>query len=130
MTACVIDTSAVLAHLQGESGGDAAFDWLAKGAAMSIINVQELASKLAEAGVTRRDAEATLADLGVDIRPITVDLAMEAGFMRPQTGKRGLSHGDRACLALARSVELPAVTADKAWAEVAENLGVEVALVQ
>jgi len=130
MTACIIDTSAVLAHLQGESGGDAAFDWLAKGASISILNVQELASKLAEAGVSREDTEATITDLGVDIRPITVGLAVDAGFLRMQTKKKGLSHGDRACLALARSLNLPAVTADQVWLDLAEELEAEVVLVR
>lgn len=130
MTACVIDTSAVLAHLQGESGGDAAFDWLAKGASISILNVQELASKLAEAGVSREDTEATITDLGVDIRPITIELAVDAGFMRLQIGKNGLSHGDRASLTLARSFNVPAVTADRVWLDLAKDLGVEVVLVR
>ena len=42
----------------------------------------------------------------------------------------GLSHGDRACLAPARSLGLPAVTADRPWTEVADPLGVGVELVR
>ena len=101
MVTCAIDTSAILAHLQSEAGGDVALDWLERGAAVSILNVQELASKLAEAGVERGQVEATLADLSLEARPITVDLALDAAFMRADAGRRGLSHGDRACLALA-----------------------------
>ena len=130
MATCAIDTSAILAHLQNETGGDVVLDWLERGAAVSILNVQELASKLAEAGVERGQVEATLADLSLEIRPITVDLALDAGFMRADAGRRGLSHGDRACLALARQLGLPAVTADRPWADVAPALGVEVSLVR
>lgn len=130
VVACAIDTSAILAHLQGEAGGDVVLDWLERGAAASILNVQELASKLAEAGVERGQVEATVADLSLDVRPITLELALDAGFMRADAGRRGLSHGDRACLALARSLGLPAVTADRPWADVAPALGVEVSLIR
>ena len=127
---CAIDTSAILAHLQDEAGGDVVLEWLERGAAVSILNVQELASKLAEAGVEREAVAATLADLSLEVRPITVDLALDAGFMRAGAGRRGLSHGDRACLALARQLGLPAVTADRPWADVAPALGVEASLIR
>ena len=130
MTACVIDASAVLAHLQGEDGGDAAFEWLAKGAAISIINVQELAYNLARAGIGRADIETVLADLSLDMRPITLELALDAGAMPVTTAKRRPSHADRACLALARALDLPAVTADTPWADLADELGVEVVLIR
>ena len=129
MTVCVIDTSAVLSHLQDEEGGDVAFDWLERRTSISILNVQ-LVSKLAEAGMDREDVQATLADLPLDIQPITSELAIDAGFMRSQTGRRGLSHGDRACLALARSLALPAVTADRPWADLSEELAIEVVLIR
>ena len=130
VVACAIDTSAILAHLQNEPGGDIVLDWLERGAVVSILNVQELASKLAEAGVERGAVETTLADLSLDLRPITVELALDAGFMRADAGRRGLSHGDRACLALARHLGLPAVTADRPWADVAPAIGVEVRLIR
>ena len=50
--------------------------------------------------------------------------------MRTDAGRRGLSHGDRACLALARQLGLPAVTADRPWADVAIALGDEVSLIR
>jgi PIN domain nuclease of toxin-antitoxin system len=38
----------------------------------------------------------------------------------------GLSLGDRACLALAAALGVPAVTADRSWQSVAEAVGVQV----
>jgi ribonuclease VapC len=38
----------------------------------------------------------------------------------------GLSLGDRACLALARLRDLPAVTADRAWAKLDLGIPIEV----
>lgn len=55
---------------------------------------------------------------------------MAAGRMREATAGHGLSLGDRSCLALAAALNLPAVTADRAWAEVAEAVDVEVVLVR
>lgn len=130
MTACVIDASAVLAHLQEEDGGDVAFEWLAKGAAMSIINVQELVYNLARADVGRPDIETVLADLSLDMRPITLELALDAATLPMTSAKRRPSHADRACLALARSLNLPAVTADTPWADLGDELGVEVVLIR
>ncbi|MBI3977092.1 MAG: hypothetical protein HY331_02795 [Chloroflexi bacterium] len=42
------------------------------------------------------------------------DLAYQAGLLHPATRQAGLSLGDRACLALARRLGLPALTADRA----------------
>mgnify|MGYP001269866413 FL=1 len=50
--------------------------------------------------------------------------------MRDATKRVGLSHGDRACLALAKKMGFPAVTADRAWAEIADAIGIEVVLIR
>jgi PIN domain nuclease of toxin-antitoxin system len=44
------------------------------------------------------------------------------------TRKYGLSLGDRACLALAKSKNLPVLTADKVWKEL--DLGVKIRLIR
>jgi PIN domain nuclease of toxin-antitoxin system len=58
------------------------------------------------------------------------DLAFDAGLLFSLTGAAGLSLGDRACLALARRRAATALTADRAWARVAEAVGVEVELIR
>ena len=50
--------------------------------------------------------------------------------MRTLTDRIGLSLGDRFCLALARRTGLAALTADRAWSEVAEALGIAVTLIR
>ena len=69
-------------------------------------------------------------DLGLDVRDLTLPLALEAGAMITVTRPKGLSEGDRACLALAGALGVPAVTADRPWADVAEDLGVQVELIR
>jgi ribonuclease VapC len=55
-------------------------------------------------------------------------LAIGAAAMLLPTTPWGLSLGDRACLALARLHDLPAVTADPAWAQL--DLGIRVEVVR
>ena len=50
--------------------------------------------------------------------------------MRPATRAVGLSLGDRACLALAAELGVPALTADRGWAGVAEAAGVAVQVIR
>jgi PIN domain nuclease of toxin-antitoxin system len=55
-------------------------------------------------------------------------MALRAGKLRAAARSRGLSLGDRACLALAQREGLPALTADRAWAGL--DIGVEVRLIR
>ena len=50
-------------------------------------------------------------------------------MLRPITLERGLSLGDRYCLALARREGVPALTAERRWPEIAMAAGVEVELI-
>lgn len=54
----------------------------------------------------------------------TPDHARTAGAMYADTRKLGLSLGDRACLALAEELGLPALTADAAWSKVKTSIEV------
>lgn len=129
MPICVVDTSTVFVDLNEEQGAVEARRWL-RDAAISAINLQEVVSKCLDKGVPAEAISALIAALRLDVHPLDASLAMEAGMMRLATAHVGLSHGDRACLALARKLGLPAVTADRAWADVAQELGVEVILVR
>ena len=56
------------------------------------------------------------------------ELAYQVGLLRPLTKGAGLSLGDRACLALAQHLNLPALTADQAWKGL--SLGIEVQVIR
>ena len=131
MTTAVFDTSALLAHLNRETGAEVVEAWLDRGgSAVSALTVQELTKKIAERGGTREDADVTVDDLGLAVHHLTRDLGLDAGAMVTVTKPKGLSEGDRACLALARHLEVPAVTADRPWADVAGEVGVRVELIR
>lgn len=129
MTAVVLDASALLALLLGEPGADkvkAALD----GSMMGAVNLTEVVSHYAKLGAARHDIEALLRPLPFRLAPIDAALSYEAGMLRPITLERGLSLGDRYCLALAKREGAPALTAERRWPEIADAAGVVVELIR
>lgn len=70
----------------------------------------------------------TLDALGLEIVNFDTEFAYQTGFLRPLARSIGLSLGDRACLALAASLGVPALTCDRAWTTL--NLAVTVNLIR
>ena len=116
MSSVVLDASALLASIYDEPGGrqvDAALD---ASAAISTVNLSEVVARLAADGLPVEQVRAGIESWRLDIVEFNAELALEAGMLRPTTRRAGLSLGDRACLALARRLGLPVLTADRAWA--------------
>jgi PIN domain nuclease of toxin-antitoxin system len=67
-----------------------------------------------------------LQDLDLDLHPFDEPLAFETGALRAATRDRGLSLGDRACLALAQRLGASVLTADRAWQGLDLGIPVEV----
>lgn len=110
----VLDASAVLALLNREDGFEAVAAVL-PAAVLSAVNYAEVISKLRERGVPTEAVVEAVRSLGVEIVPFTEEQALQAGDLRPLTKPLGLSLGDRACLALARTRACAAMTAERAW---------------
>lgn len=133
--ASILDASALLALLQDEPGAPAVIGAIEAGAAISTVNFSEVLAKLAERGEHVRSTVATLrevvdrADGGLGVESFTEEDGIEAADLRPRSKSQGLSFGDRACLALAARFEVPAVTADRDWADLPE-VGVAVKLIR
>jgi ribonuclease VapC len=127
MADIVLDASAMLAHLRGEPGGDMVADRL-DGGAICAVNWTEVIQKLVDDGMSDATIRAALEGVSAGVVSFDIPLAEDAGWLRRATRERGLSLGDRACLALARREGLPVLTADRAWAEL--DLGVEVVLIR
>ena len=110
--AFVIDASADLAFLKGESGGDDA-GRLARNGLISAANLAEVVQRCLRDG---RDVDlelARLGELGVTIVDVTAALARKAGELERVTKPYGLSLADRMCLALAIERAAPVLTSDK-----------------
>lgn len=111
----VLDASAPLAVLGNEPGSDRVLPFLG-GGRISSVNLAEVLSKLVDMGMPLSVAEDVVDRLGLQMEPLDRDGAVAMASLRDATRSRGLSIGDRACLALARRLGVVAVTADRAWA--------------
>ena len=129
----VLDASALLAYLQGEVGADIVATALTQGAAISAINWAETLSKLAERGQDPDEVAEYLLNQGLLnqvllIHPVDQTLAQAIAKLRLPTQSLGLSLGDRACLALALQLQLPALTSDQIWSNL--NINVVITLIR
>jgi PIN domain nuclease of toxin-antitoxin system len=127
MAKVVLDASAILALLHREAGADIVAENLA-GAIVSAVNVAEAASRLMDNGMSEKDVRSVLMALGLDVAVFDAEMAFQSASLRAVTRDKGLSLGDRACLALAVAENLPTLTADRVWAEL--DVGVEVRLIR
>ena len=123
----VFDSSALLAMIFGEHGAKVAEQRLG-GGIVSAVNVSEVVARLVDFGTSGVDARNALLNFGLEIRPFDTALAVAAGQLRSATRAKGLSLGDRACVALAIREQAGIVTADRAWAGL--DLDVEVELIR
>jgi len=95
-------------------------DSVATGASISTVNLGEVLSRVADRGgdparVSRQMTDRGLLDGAITVEPFTNADAVEVARLRPLTRDLGLSLGDRACLALAKRLDTPVLTADSAW---------------
>lgn len=123
-----LDASALLALLRGEPGAGQVALALPE-AVISAVNLSEVAAKLSDYGIPAQDIAATFGQLDLDVRPFDAAQAYIAGGLRQPTRGKGLSLGDRACLALAAQLRVAAMTADRAWAGLSLD-GIEVRLIR
>jgi PIN domain nuclease of toxin-antitoxin system len=123
----VLDASAVLAFLHRESGREIVEEY-AGGARLSAVNLAEVRYNLADDGMSEENIDRSVGLLRMEVIPFDEDLAQRGSRLRRTTRHLGLSLGDRACLALAKRLGLPVLTADRSWAKL--DIGVEVRLIR
>jgi ribonuclease VapC len=122
VSSAILDASALLAYLRDEAGADVVADAVATGALISTVNLGEVLSRVADRGadpvrVARQMTDRGLLDGAIAVEPFTTADAIEIARLRPRTRDLGLSLGDRACLALARRLKVPVLTADSTWSK-------------
>jgi ribonuclease VapC len=114
----VLDSSAVIALLRAEPGAERVAGFMAD-AVISAVNLQEVAKHLIEAGFSADAARETLDALGLEVHAHDTEDAYLAASLVEATRRRGSGLGDRSCMALAIRLRAPALTTDRAWAELA-----------
>jgi PIN domain nuclease of toxin-antitoxin system len=120
----VLDSSALLAWIHDESGAEVVADVLEE-SVIGAVNLAEVAAKLADSGYEDAAVRRTLERARVEVIPLSATTAESSGLLRPITRTAGLSLGDRACLALAIELDLPALTADRRWKHLRTRATVE-----
>jgi ribonuclease VapC len=123
----VLDASAVLAAMFREPGCEQVEARLDDSVICSV-NAAEVVTKLVDLGFPRDDVVDQYKALRLDIVDFDESLALLAGTLRGATRHKGLSLGDRACLALAIREGATAMTADRVWTEL--DLGCKIELIR
>ena len=122
----VLDASALLALFNDEPGAQVVLDALAGDCLVSAVNQTEVLTKLLDKGLTEAEAISVMDAVEIEVIAFDASQSLDAAWLRLQTRTVGLSLGDRACLALARSRKAVALTADWPWTQVADAVGVTV----
>ena len=123
MSAIVFDSSVLIAILRQEPGSEVGEQSL-NDALISTVNLAEVATYLARNSVPPETIERALTAFPIEVVPFDREQGLIAGCLYPACKSLGLSLGDRACLALAKSKSLPVLTADKAWLELEIDVSV------
>jgi PIN domain nuclease of toxin-antitoxin system len=129
----VLDASALLAWLHLEPGALAVRAALDNTAAMSVVNWAEVLTKLADLGQDPVEVRSRMFKEGIFEKdlllwPLDEAMAVEVAKLRAKTRSRGLSLGDRACIALGQHLRLPILTSDRAWKTL--HFGVQIHLIR
>lgn len=107
----ILDASAVLAWLQEEPGADKV-DAILDRAAISAVNVAEVLHKLISKGATREDAQEIFDRISLPVLDFTEPMSRECAGL---SHEKGLSLGDRACIATSLTLGIPVLSADQKW---------------
>jgi ribonuclease VapC len=121
----VLDASAVLAWLREEPGADVVAERIA-GSHVSAVNLSEVLQKSLASGADADGLTEDLLAVGLLVADFGARHASVAAELWGSTRLLGLGVADRACLATAVVLGVPALTADRPWAGIQrEGLAVE-----
>jgi ribonuclease VapC len=122
----VLDASALLAVVFREPGMDRVNEAIRDGAVILTVNLAEVVTRILQRGSDESDMRRILTAIDPVVVPFDEELAYRAGLLRSATRSAGLSLGDRACLALAERLGVPALTTDRVWSTLQLGIQIEV----
>lgn len=122
----LLDSSALLATLQGEKGSDYVEEALTTMNSMiTTANFEEVLSILTiRSGLSTQQALKILDSLPLTILAVSRMIAIQSSALHQTFPKHGLSLGDRLCLATGIVYNWPVLTADKIWAQLSTGANV------
>jgi ribonuclease VapC len=128
MSKVVLDASALIALIKGEKGAEEVEKLLGQ-IVMSTVNISEVAAILADLTMKQEDCQFAIEPFVESVIPFDTNQAYNAALLKNETKHKGLSFGDRACIALGIMMRIPIYTADKAWADLS-ILGAKIILIR
>ena len=114
MADAVLDASALLAFLRNEPGARRVADVLTR-SCISAVNLAETYGTMVQYGKPLDEVVYQVERLRIPVVPFDGEIARLAASLGTSTRLVGMSLGDRACLASALHLSLPALTADAEW---------------
>ena len=123
----VFDSSAILALLNEELGKEIVSENLDR-AVVSTVNIVEVVTVLIRKGLNSKVVFNLLKETFLHIEDFDMEQAVIAASIDDLTKHHGLSLGDRACLALAKTKNFSVLTADKIWKDL--DLDIKVQLIR
>lgn len=123
----LIDASAVLALINDEPF-DVDLDIIVPEGNILSVAFAEVVGKLSAKGDDEQAIRLVLDALNMHVIPLDEKTAFAAGVLR--TLDKSLSLVDRCYLAYAAETGVPLLTGDRAWADYAESLSIEVQLIR
>ncbi|UXN63500.1 MULTISPECIES: type II toxin-antitoxin system VapC family toxin [Phyllobacterium] len=121
----VVDSSAILAILFKEPGATRAMELIGNGLC-SMVNLTEIMTRCVDRRLSPEFADDVIKAYSIAFADHDEDLARIAAGLRSATRHKGLSLGDRACLALAIRENATVITTDRAWADLDVGCKIEV----
>lgn len=123
----ILDASALLALINREDGAKDV-EKILPGAIMSAVNISEAAAVMHRLGMPMLEIKEIFINLIPERVPFDTEQAFHVARLRKDTKHKGLSLGDRACLALGIIKKIPVLTADKIWMNL--NLDLEIVCIR
>lgn len=121
----ILDASAVIAFILNEAGASRVGFEIDAGASISVVNLAEVVTASINLGSSEEKIRHDVGELHLNVIPFDEELAYQAGLLVSVTRRRGLSLGDRACLATALHRKLPVLTGDHAWQDLPLDIEIE-----
>lgn len=123
----VLDSSALMAVLNSETGANVVVEKLTR-SAISAVNLSEVIARLSDRDIDEDSIIGLMEGFPFRVFPFDDAQAYQAGVLRAFTRGLGLSLGDRCCLTLAQTLGIGVLTADRVWSQL--SIGVEVQLIR
>lgn len=113
----ILDASALLVLLQEEKGAEIVKPLLDR-SIMSAVNISEVLNVLVRNNLPIAETAPLINDMIAEIIAFDAEHAALTAQLSLDVSIKGLSLGDRACIALGMKMKLPVYTADQIWQKV------------